>query len=163
MRSRSILVAPCHPDLRVYAKGLCKACYMKELRETPRSQIRRQEHKWWSLNVKYMLTDRLYPMTVDRLHTMIATQNGVCKSCGQVNENDKDGHPYPLHLNWNLETGIVRGLVCNRCHVVLTHPINSLTYPDNPNHIRSFIKSHEDQVEYYNKVANFADTIMMLD
>ena len=162
-RAKSILVAPCHPDLPVYAKGLCKACYMRELRKMPHTASKRLNHKWWSLNVRYMTNDdinNLKLMTVDYFHTMIADHNGICRCCGQTNNLDKTGHPYDLRLNWTLETGIVRGLVCNRCHEILNKRINSLTYPDNPKLIRSMAKGHSDQTDYYNKVANFAESVM---
>src|ERR1700752_1460492 len=112
-RSKTILVAPCHPELPVYAKGLCKACYMRELRRLPAHSMRRMNHKWWSLGVKYMTPlDGLQYMNMDHFQTMIADHNGICKCCGQPNANDDNGFPFELHLNWNLETGVVRGLVC---------------------------------------------------
>jgi hypothetical protein len=157
------LVAPCHPQFPVYAKGLCKACYMRELRNQPQSVVRATESKWYSRRVKYMTPTGLTPMTVDHFNTMIADHNGVCKCCHQRNEKDKNGYEYLLHLNWNLNTGLVRGLVCNRCHSILTRKLNSLSYPDSPSQLVGFRDAHQREVDYYDRMITFSDTVEMPD
>lgn len=69
-------------------------------------------HKNHSLN-------KAYGISLEEYNVMLQAQNSVCAVCGEASTvaRKKDG---PLHsLCVDHETGVIRGLLCGRCNVLL--------------------------------------------
>lgn len=58
---------------------------------------------------------RNYGITVEDYDRMFKEQNGRCKICGRHRTEQK----FKLCVDYNHETGKVRGLLCHRCNVGL--------------------------------------------
>ena len=62
-----------------------------------------------------------YGITAEDYDRMAAEQAGRCKSCGDTTDADSHGVGTRLHVDHCHATGKVRGLVCQRCNLVLGH------------------------------------------
>lgn len=61
---------------------------------------------------------REYGLTIEQYDLMNKEQSGLCKICnqpGHANIRQK----YPLYVDHNHQTGIVRGLLCSRCNTLI--------------------------------------------
>src|ERR1700722_11033189 len=81
--------ATCHTERKMVAHGLCNACNARK----------------WSMS-------RLYGISWDEYHAIEARQGGCCAICGLAFERARNG----LHVDHDHETGVVRGLLCQRCN-----------------------------------------------
>jgi hypothetical protein len=77
-----------------------------KLRTARPAEVKRLDHRKWSLSHKYK-------MTVEQYDAMLATQNGVCAICG---EPSTVGFNKRLHVDHDHTTGKVRGLLCMHCN-----------------------------------------------
>lgn len=124
--------APCHPDRAVWARGLCKSCYDKWLRENNPEYAAKQKANvrgWAKRNTQRRIEYRRqwqaergpdygrmktlvrYGMTLADYDAMLARQGGGCAICGRAPVEGK-----PLHVDHSHDTGAVRGLLCFRCN-----------------------------------------------
>ena len=127
-------LAECHPQRKHQARGMCKPCYDKWLKETNpvyKSDQRSNTTKWILANPDRakVIQDRRkqkekdnpeirrsrmllknYGLTLEDYARMLDTLNGGCKLC-----NRKPGK-IPLHVDHNHTTGRVRGLLCHQCN-----------------------------------------------
>ena len=131
-------VAACHPEKRVYARGLCQSCYNKWLRKNnPDLVIRQRENhdRWVKEHREYkkqldknwrMKQDpeynhirklrKLYNMTPADYDFLLEKQGGVCAICGKEPTKKRK-----LHVDHDHQTGGIRGLLCFRCNFGLTY------------------------------------------
>lgn len=56
-----------------------------------------------------------YGLTEDRYQEMVSVQDGVCAICRRPNNHPKRR----LYIDHNHETGVVRGLLCQKCNTGL--------------------------------------------
>jgi len=54
-----------------------------------------------------------YGITINQYNIMCAKQKGVCAACGKPPKRER------LSVDHNHQTGVVRGLLCNDCNMVL--------------------------------------------
>lgn len=59
----------------------------------------------------------LYGLTRDQIDAMYDAQGGVCKICGQPDTTKRNC----LHIDHCHATGVVRGLLCQPCNLMLGH------------------------------------------
>ena len=61
---------------------------------------------------------RQYKITRDEYHDLITKQNNLCAICGlpETLRKRKDGTASPLAIDHDHSTGLVRGLLCNKCN-----------------------------------------------
>ena len=71
-------------------------------------------YREWKLKSKYGISQNEYLKLLERQH-------GVCDICGNLNE-----HGRPLSIDHSHETGMIRGLLCDRCNRALG------AFKDNP-------------------------------
>lgn len=129
--------ASCHPTKALYAKGLCRSCYEKQLRiENPEyAERQRINSRNWCNSHKEQKrqndreynakTDpeirwarslyRQYNLTPDQYYTILQLQNGGCAICGCKPKPTKH-----LAVDHNHNTGDIRGLLCFRCNYGLS-------------------------------------------
>lgn len=112
----------CHPDRKHEARGLCEACYKahqvrqnperyKEYARVERAKRRpksRAAIRKWSLWQKFKITPEQYD-------EMLAAQDSLCALCLR-HERTKSKRLAVDHCH---ATGLVRGLLCGPCNVVL--------------------------------------------
>jgi len=69
-----------------------------------------------------------YGISVDQFIEMLVKQNNQCVICERVFEHDqpKRGKDLTPHVDHCHDTGVVRGLLCNRCNVSMGR------FEDNP-------------------------------
>lgn len=127
-------IALCHPGRFAHCKGFCKSCYDKHLRQiNPGYKKRQQDNtsEWFKRNpearkaaqIKRKEKERANPLirrasflktkynlSLKDYENMLLEQNGGCAICFR-----KPGI-YPLHVDHNHNTGIVRGLLCHQCN-----------------------------------------------
>jgi len=60
---------------------------------------------------------RKYSITLEDYNSMVEEQNGLCAICGRT--NSKKGVFERLAVDHNHISGQIRGLLCNRCNVIL--------------------------------------------
>lgn len=128
-----------HPERKHQARGLCKNCYDKWLKENnteyklkqlsnttawarknpERMKIiyeRRKEKQRNDPNFKLKTREKTlkakYNITEDDYKRMLSEQNGVCKICGRGPSklNNK------LHIDHCHKTKRIRGLLCHQCN-----------------------------------------------
>ena len=85
----------------------CKPCYLEEKREKYDPKVGADKH----LRQKYGIT-------LDQYDDMLSDQGGVCAICGEYNVDRKDTH-LRMPVDHCHKTGKVRGILCNRCNLVL--------------------------------------------
>lgn len=98
-------------------KHYCKICEAARRMKTDPSTRRMYSLRWRNrfpdkvvaLNRRSQL--RKYNLTVDQFDAMVLSQNGVCAICRKA---PKSG--FTLCVDHCHETGVVRGLLCNRCN-----------------------------------------------
>jgi hypothetical protein len=84
----------------------CKECYLKELRDNYDSDKAADKH----LRSKYGISIAEYDQ-------MLSNQNGVCAICKEYNVDRATHKRMPVdHCH---TTGKVRGILCNRCNLIL--------------------------------------------
>lgn len=133
-------LATCHPERKQQARGLCKPCYDKWLKENNPEYRRRQienSQKWYAQDparrekLKVFNHERWeqrkadpehrrnrrdarlrkeYGITIDEYELLLEKQDGGCAICGR-----KPGR-IPLHVDHNHKTGLVRGILCHQCN-----------------------------------------------
>lgn len=59
---------------------------------------------------------RWYGMSLEDYHSLLASQGGVCKICGATEPGRK---AWRFSVDHNHETGVIRGLLCINCNVLL--------------------------------------------
>lgn len=59
-----------------------------------------------------------YDLTLEDFDAMNKAQGGRCAICGEpeTSNDHRSGHPLPLAVDHDHETGAVRGLLCRRCN-----------------------------------------------
>lgn len=88
--------------------------YRTKYRENPsnREAHRNQRREWeWR---KYGLN-----FTIQEYDQIFKLQNGLCAICGTPERTFKNGKIQPLSLDHNHTTKQVRGLICNKCNIML--------------------------------------------
>lgn len=116
-------VPTCHPERRMWAKGLCNSCYKAEWRnDNPGRDVAAAKNR---LEVdpdtkrrSYLLGR--YGLSVEQYNSLLDRQNGVCAICRKI-----DGD-ISLSVDHDHQTGEVRGLLCSLCNKGLGH------FDDNP-------------------------------
>ena len=83
--------------------AVCKICKRKKYPTTTR-----QKQKAYERQIK-----RNYGITVENYDAMYAEQGGLCAGCRQSNKGSR------FHIDHCHTTGIVRGLLCNKCNIAL--------------------------------------------
>lgn len=126
---------PNHPDKKTYAKGVCRSCYEKQLRQSNPEflESQRQNTKKWinankekkieadksyrernpqdSIRKRESMLKRVYGITLEDYNKLLAEQSGKCYICNREPYSNK-----PLHVDHCHKTGEVRGLLCARCN-----------------------------------------------
>ncbi len=122
----------CHPPRPLYAKGLCRSCYEKQLRHTNPEFAERQrincrkwveEHKAYkrALDKQYRKLKgtseynhfrkcKLYGLTPQDYDTLLQKQDGCCAICRRPPGKTR------LAIDHCHKTGQIRGLLCFRCN-----------------------------------------------
>ena len=85
----------------------CKPCHLKNKRVNYDPEVGADKH----LRSKYGITLIEY-------NTMLAQQNGVCAICNEYNVDRKGTHKR-MPVDHDHKTGAVRGILCNRCNLLL--------------------------------------------
>lgn len=63
---------------------------------------------------------RLYGITIEEYDLWWEAQGGVCAICAQPEfRKGKDGTVHSLHVDHDHDTGVIRGLLCTKCNVLL--------------------------------------------
>lgn len=70
------------------------------------------EYREYNLH-RYGLTEALY-------QRMLAEQHGKCASCGALGSGrSRLGIELPMHIDHDHATGVVRGLLCHNCNILI--------------------------------------------
>lgn len=113
-------LSPSHCYARL--KCRCASCvgYVKKRYVQYKEQHKKVMHRNYVKNKisyrKRAFTSRLkqFGLTVDQFNAMLLAQNNLCQVCKQPETNGKR-----LSVDHSHRTGKVRGLLCNRCNVLL--------------------------------------------
>lgn len=117
--------------------AFCKDCqhrYQAAYRDTRRAEFK-ASNKAWAQNNKDRLYEyhlkRVYGITLADYKTMVSAQDGRCACCGK--EPKSDHRISNLSVDHCHESGVVRGLLCNKCNLILgyfesDHVSNILAY-----------------------------------
>lgn len=102
----------------VHARGLCSACYQREIyRRNPENKRREallKYHRNRDRQLAYMREFglRRYGLTVEQYDEMLERQGHVCGICGKGPSGKRR-----LAVDHDHETGGVRGLLCGECNM----------------------------------------------
>lgn len=106
----------------------CKDCYRiidRQYRRQNRGRLDRQKQKWrreheaQALAINRRCNLRRYGLTLARYKRMLAEQGGVCAACGQAETRIIQGTLANLSVDHDHKTGVVRGLLCQACNLLL--------------------------------------------
>lgn len=111
---------------RPHWASICKPCdreSSREWRANNRDRSRAAVRRW--------RLESLYGITPEDFDKMAEAQNGKCAICGKVPDRANPNHSR-LKIDHDHDTGIVRGLLCNRCNLEL-----------------GWMEAHKDAIEHY--------------
>lgn len=91
----------CKRNLRHFAKGLCKTCYLRNWEKRRNPNGRRER-----------MLKRNYGMTLADFNKYLILQNDSCAICGRKPNR-------MLHVDHNHENGEIRGLLCYQCNAAI--------------------------------------------
>jgi hypothetical protein len=85
-----------------------------------------------------------YGLTPDQYDRMLQEQNGVCAICRQPEtRRGSGGEPRRLSVDHDHRTGVVRALLCGRCHTVTSAVEES---PDLLEAVRLYLARHSNSL-----------------
>ena len=134
---KQVKMCSLHPDKKAWARGLCKNCYNKWLRENDpefaerqRENCRRWTEKHKERIKQYKKDYRLkqdknygkikrlreHGLTLDDYELLLKKQKGVCAICGKKPSKNKR-----FAIDHDHDTGLIRGLLCFRCNFGLSY------------------------------------------
>lgn len=99
-----------NPELRQHRRN-----YERRWRQTHKSALKKSYRKY-RLKVEYGLS-------LEQFDEMIAQQHGVCAIC-KVKRVVR-GEPH-LHVDHDHQSGLVRGILCHHCNMILGHSRDSV-------------------------------------
>lgn len=106
--------------------------YAKNYRETHKEQVKEAGKRWRLNNSKEVKESsrnrrlqREYGIDLAQYKTMLLEQNNRCAIC-KTDTNQNRRHPL-FHVDHDHTTGLVRGLLCNLCNVMLGSARDSVT------------------------------------
>ncbi|MCK9458440.1 MAG: endonuclease VII domain-containing protein [Proteobacteria bacterium] len=126
-----------HSDRPVWARGLCKSCYDKWLKQNNPEYLKKQKDncvEWTKKNKQrkkqvqkewvakkdkdynHIKKLRQYGLTIDDYSFMLEQQGGGCAICGKPPKEGKR-----LHVDHDHNCGKIRGLLCFRCNFGLSY------------------------------------------
>jgi hypothetical protein len=122
-----------HPDRKHAAKGLCKSCYIQQLRKrTPelhqqhlksrrvyRTKLYRTKDGWLKARAKHI--KETFGLTLEEYQQMQDAQGGVCKICRRPETSTRKGVVRNLAIDHCHATKKIRGLLCSRCNTMIGH------------------------------------------
>ena len=130
-------LSTCHPNRKAQARGLCKNCYDKWLKEAnptykksqisnatawakanpekykiqqERRRLKQLNDPFYKLKRRNIALKKKYGITVEDYDLLLKKQNGVCAICS------REPGKRPLHVDHSHSTGKVRGLLCHQCN-----------------------------------------------
>ncbi len=62
-----------------------------------------------------------YGLNIAQYNELLKKQRGLCALCGLLERTRQKGQLRALAVDHNHETGVVRGLLCQRCNIALGH------------------------------------------
>lgn len=106
--------ASCHPDRPHSALGLCTSCYEKQrTRDKEAAKRWKLAHPDRIATYERRRTAKRYGITPKEYDRMCETQKGRCLLC---REAPKSNRRLRLDLDHDHKTGIIRGLLCDKCN-----------------------------------------------
>lgn len=103
--------ATCHPDRTHAAHGLCKNCYKARLQRT--RPVATKKARNHRINLR-----RFFGISVADFDRMLIDQSGLCACCSKQFGSTKTTTP---NVDHNHSTGKIRALVCFQCNVAIAH------------------------------------------
>lgn len=99
-----------HVEKLNYSKGDCKNCYKKK---SYHRNKHKHQHKTSSLNAHYK---KMYGLSFEQVERLKNAQDNRCYIC----KEQKIGRKIRgLCVDHNHKTGVIRGLLCHRCNMVV--------------------------------------------
>jgi hypothetical protein len=86
---------------------------------------REATQRWWRENpdrIKDTILRSKYGISLERYNQILQEQGGGCGICGGPPQGGRGGY----HVDHNHETGVVRGILCGHCNLLLGHAKESL-------------------------------------
>lgn len=112
--------ATCHPEKPMHGKGMCCACYTRELRNNnpaSRQAHRDAQKRYRTRDPRYTKSRRAierryrYGLSVEDYNLLIMAAGGQCGICGASTGK--------MCIDHDHQTGFVRGILCDRCNKAL--------------------------------------------
>lgn len=107
-------------DMKAYQKK-----WYQDNKERLRPRRKEQARRWrienrdkWSPRLRTRRL-RLFGITEEQYDSMVKSQGGVCASCGLPETATRNGVVKQLAVDHCHATGIIRGLLCQRCNLLL--------------------------------------------
>lgn len=119
----------CHKNKKHYAKGLCSLCYNKPNWAKWRDKWRKENSDW---NLDYHLKTR-YGISLQEYKDLLIKQNGSCAICQKqsITIQSKENKIKRLSVDHDHKTGRVRGLLCQKCNVLLGMASDNIVFLTN--------------------------------
>lgn len=113
----------------------CKPCQNANNKRSKEYKKRTNPEAWRRTNYDYELR-KAHNMTIEDYDILFAEQDGKCKICKQPSTKF-------LSVDHEHSTGLVRGLLCNPCNLLLGNA------RDNPETLRAAALYLEDRSDYH--------------
>lgn len=95
-------------DMPKSGNYVCRACYPDFQLASRKRRLDRDPHYMRRAHLS-----REYKLHIHDVDLMLLFQGNVCAVCGRDPKNSRGHHPYVDHCH---ETGIVRGILCQKCN-----------------------------------------------
>ena len=119
-------MAPCHPERRHYAEGLCNSCYNGKRRREQPERLARYKRYAKNYRERHVAKNRAalrfykYKMTQEQFDVLMKKQDNACAICKNPFGSE---HTYRAIDTPNVDhdhiTNKTRGLLCERCNIGL--------------------------------------------
>ena len=99
-------------------RGDCKVCRLNQTRGPALSWWQANKGRAHAIKRRHILK-KTYGMTQAEYDLLLQAQGGVCAICSGGEVTKRQGSVMRLTVDHDHQTGVVRGLLCNRCNRAL--------------------------------------------
>jgi hypothetical protein len=111
--------AICHPEVKMYSKGLCKSCYYRTIRSDYNKEYQKARHKK-NPELKKRASLKVLGWTLELFNKTLIEQNNKCAICEKevnLSKVQNDARACADHIHTS--PPVHRGILCSPCNAMI--------------------------------------------